>query len=391
MTAQSRFQLLFALWYGAIGILGNFFALYLKSIGISGAQIGFLAGVIPFASVLVGPVWAYFADVTQNIRALLAAACLGLAISMLVVIHLRGFGVLLSCMLVVGVFHAPIAPFCDSLALQYLDGTLRQQDFGKVRMWGSIGFAVSVFFTGALVIEHWINSLLYLYTAVVASIAIVTVTLPESRLLRVMGRPVSLDVLRFTPKLYRLLLGMILIGATLGAVNQYMIIYLDELHTAGWLSGLIFAAGALCEVPLMARTTFVLQKLGSRLVFLLGVGLLPIRWCLYIFIKDPFLLIPIQLIHSIAMLSLLVVGVMLVDNLLPPQWRTTGQTMYTVALHGLGAGVGVLSAGLIYNSYGMSAVWAACLITGSVGFLVLRFAIQAEQSPSDRPRLWERI
>lgn len=391
MTAQSRFQLLFALWYGAIGILGNFFALYLKSIGISGAQIGFLAGVIPFASVLVGPVWAYFADVTQNIRALLAAACLGLAISMLVVIHLRGFGVLLSCMLVVGVFHAPIAPFCDSLALQYLDGTLRQQDFGKVRMWGSIGFAVSVFFTGALVIEHWINSLLYLYTAVVASIAIVTVTLPESRLLRVMGRPVSLDVLRFTPKLYRLLLGMILIGATLGAVNQYMIIYLDELHTAGWLSGLIFAAGALCEVPLMARTTFVLQKLGSRLVFLLGIGLLPIRWCLYIFIKDPFLLIPIQLIHSIAMLSLLVVGVMLVDNLLPPQWRTTGQTMYTVALHGLGAGVGVLSAGLIYNSYGMSAVWAACLITGSVGFLVLRFAIQAEQSPSDRPRLWERI
>lgn len=391
MTAQSRFQLLFALWYGAIGILGNFFALYLKSIGISGAQIGFLAGVIPFASVLVGPVWAYFADVTQNIRALLTAACLGLAISMLVVIHLRGFGVLLSCMLVVGVFHAPIAPFCDSLALQYLDGTLRQQDFGKVRMWGSIGFAVSVFFTGALVIEHWINSLLYLYTAVVASIAIVTVTLPESRLPRVMGRPVSLDVLRFTPKLYRLLLGMILIGATLGAVNQYMIIYLDELHTAGWLSGLIFAAGALCEVPLMARTTFVLQKLGSRLVFLLGIGLLPIRWCLYIFIKDPVLLIPIQLIHSIAMLSLLVVGVMLVDNLLPPQWRTTGQTMYTVALHGLGAGVGVLSAGLIYNSYGMSAVWAACLITGSIGLLVLRFAIQAEQSPSDRPRLWERI
>ena len=91
------------------------------------------------------------------------------------------------------------------------------------------------------------------------------------------------------------------------------------------------------------------------------------------------------------MLSLLVVGVMLVDNLLPPQWRTTGQTMYTVALHGLGAGVGVLSAGLIYNSYGMSAVWAACLITGSIGLLVLRFAIQAEQSPSDRPRLWERI
>lgn len=391
MKAQTRFQLLFALWYGAIGILGNFFALYLKSIGITGAKIGILAGVIPFASVLVGPVWAYFADATQNFRALLVAACLGVALSMLVAVRLRGFGALFSCMLVFAVFHAPIAPFCDSLALQYLDGKLRGQDFGTVRMWGSIGFAASVFIVGALVIEHRINSMLYIYAAVVASIAVVAVTLPEARLLRVAGWPLGLEVLRFNPKLYRLLSGMILIGATLGAVNQYMIIYLDELHTAGWLSGLIFAVGALCEVPLMARTTFFLQKFGSRLVLLLGVGLLPIRWCLYIFIKDPFLLIPIQLIHSIAMLSLLVVGVMLVDNLLPPQWRTTGQTMYTVALHGLGAGVGVFSAGLIYSSYGMSAVWAACLITGSVGFLVLGFAIQAEQSPSDRPGLWERI
>lgn len=391
MKAQTRFQLLFALWYGAIGILGNFFALYLKSIGITGAKIGILAGVIPFASVLVGPVWAYFADATQNFRALLVAACLGVALSMLVAVRLRGFGALFSCMLVFAVFHAPIAPFCDSLALQYLDGKLRGQDFGTVRMWGSIGFAASVFIVGALVIEHRINSMLYIYAAVVASIAVVAVTLPEARLLRGTGWPLGLEVLRFNPKLYRLLSGMILIGATLGAVNQYMIIYLDELHTAGWLSGLIFAVGALCEVPLMARTTFFLQKFGSRLVLLLGVGLLPIRWCLYIFIKDPFLLIPIQLIHSIAMLSLLVVGVMLVDNLLPPQWRTTGQTMYTVALHGLGAGVGVFSAGLIYSSYGMSAVWAACLITGSVGFLVLGFAIQAEQSPSDRPGLWERI
>lgn len=391
MKAQTRFQLLFALWYGAIGILGNFFALYLKSIGITGAKIGILAGVIPFASVLVGPVWAYFADVTQNFRALLVAACLGVALSMLVAVRLRGFGALFSCMLVFAVFHAPIAPFCDSLALQYLDGKLRGQDFGTVRMWGSIGFAASVFVVGALVIEHSINSMLYIYAAVVASIAVVAVTLPEARLLRVTGCTLGFEVLRFNPKLYRLLSGMILIGATLGAVNQYMIIYLDELHTAGWLSGLIFAVGALCEVPLMARTTWFLQKFGSRLVLLLGVGLLPIRWFLYMLVKDPFLLIPIQLIHSIAMLSLLVVGVMLVDNLLPPQWRTTGQTMYTVALHGLGAGVGVFSAGLIYSSYGMSAVWAACLITGSVGFLVLGFAIQAEQSPSDRPGLWERI
>lgn len=310
---------------------------------------------------------------------------------MLVAVRLRGFGALFSCMLVFAVFHAPIAPFCDSLALQYLDGKLRGQDFGTVRMWGSIGFAASVFVVGALVIEHSINSMLYIYAAVVASIAVVAVTLPEARLLRVTGWPLGLEVLRFNPKLYRLLSGMILIGATLGAVNQYMIIYLDELHTAGWLSGLIFAVGALCEVPLMARTTWFLQKFGSRLVLLLGVGLLPIRWFLYMLVKDPFLLIPIQLIHSIAMLSLLVVGVMLVDNLLPPQWRTTGQTMYTVALHGLGAGVGVFSAGLIFSSYGMSAVWARCLITGSVGFLVLGFAIQAEQSPSDRPGLWERI
>ena len=270
-----------------MGISG-FFALYLKSRGFSGINIGVLIGVLPIVSVFIGPVWAYIADRTQNIRTLLVIAFLGMAISILVTSQSRGFSGLLSCMLVHAVFHAPVAPFCHSMALTFLDNTSGPRDFGTMRMWGSIGFALSVFLVGALVIEYWINGLLYLHAAAITSMAVIAVTLPEPRLPRLprlprfTGWPIDAYVLRLSPKLWTLLIGMILIGATLGVVNQYMIIYLDELQMPGWLSGGMLAAGALFEVPLMARTTTLVQRFGARFILLMGVGLLPIRWCLYI-------------------------------------------------------------------------------------------------------------
>ncbi len=373
--------------YAAVGIMGNFFALYLKSINVSGSEIGIVLGVLPITGLLFGPIWAYFADSTQNLRAVLVIACLGLIISILVATQSREFWGLLSCMLVYAVFHPPILPICNSLALHYLANKQDQQGFGNIRMWGSIGFAVSVFLVGALVIEVWPSGILYLYVAITISCAVFVLTIPESRLPPITRGLKSINILRSNPKLLELLSGITIIGVTLGIANQYMILYLDDLATAGWLSGFILAAGALCEVPLMAYTKVLVQHFGLRLMLLIGVGLLPIRWCLYIFIKNPILLLPLQLIHSIAMLSLLVVGVVLVDNLLPPQWRTTGQTMYAVALHNLGGGIGVFAAGFIYDYYNMSTVWAVCLVTGVIGFLVLLYATREVRSPNSHTEL----
>jgi PPP family 3-phenylpropionic acid transporter len=100
---------------------------------------------------------------------------------------------------------------------------------------------------------------------------------------------------------------------------------------------------------------------------------------LYIFIDEPLLVLPTQVLHSIAMMSLLVVGVLYVDWLLQPKWRASGQALYTAALHGVGPSVGLYVSGLIYQGAGITPVWLMSAVIATLGTIV--FAMVLQRSP----------
>jgi len=96
---------------------------------------------------------------------------------------------------------------------------------------------------------------------------------------------------------------------------------------------------------------------------------------LYTAIIIPLLVVPTQLFHSVAMLSLLVAGVLFIDQQLASQWRATGQTIYAAALHGIGPSIGIFGAGVIYEYAGMGMVWWACVIANLIGVSVMAWAV----------------
>jgi MFS_1 like family len=87
--------------------------------------------------------------------------------------------------------------------------------------------------------------------------------------------------------------------------------------------------------------------------------------------------VPTQLFHSIAMLSLLVAGILFTDQQLASQWRATGQTVYAAALHGIGPSIGIFAAGVIYEYAGIGMVWWACVVANLIGVSVMAWAIWA--------------
>ncbi len=96
-------------------------------------------------------------------------------------------------------------------------------------------------------------------------------------------------------------------------------------------------------------------------------------------ITVPILVVPTQIFHSIAMLSFLIAGVIFADQQLPPQWRATGQTAYSAALHGIGPSIGVFGAGVLYEQFGISAVWWGCLVANLIGAAMLMWAMRNPQ------------
>jgi hypothetical protein len=385
MTHGTRFKLSYLLLFGAIGILFNYYALYLRWGGLTGTQIGTVLAALSLARVLSQPIWGLLGDIYRVRRVILSGACFGSALAALALAYSASFTWVLGVTTALAILNGPIGPFCDALALEHLERESQRERFGALRLWGSAGFAVSSMAVGALVIGESVWLIVYLYSAVMVLMGLVTATLPDvPHAVRATWRG-SGPVLWGNQRFVRILGAMTLIGMTLGVVNSYLIIYLSDIGAPGWVSGLTFALAGVLEVPLMAYASALIQRWGLRAVLLGGVSLQPLRWLLYTVITIPILVVPTQIFHSIAMLSLLIAGVLLADQQLPSQWRATGQTAYSAALHGIGPSIGVFGAGIIYERFGIAMVWWACLIVNSIGALVLAWAmgrgVSSEASP----------
>jgi PPP family 3-phenylpropionic acid transporter len=106
------------------------------------------------------------------------------------------------------------------------------------------------------------------------------------------------------------------------------------------------------------------------------VLLAPVRWIVFSLIQASWLIIPAQLLHSITVVSLMVIGITYVDRQLPPRWRATGQGLYTAAVFGIGPSIWQFVAGPVYENFGVRAVWLASLGITVVGVLILGLALR---------------
>ena len=387
ISTDNRFRIFYMLQYAGIGIFFPFAALYLNSIGLSGGQIGLLLALLPLIGFLVQPIWGFVSDLHHLHRWALVFACFGVVISMIGFALTENFWLLIAFAILHAVMKAPIGILITALALEHLEREPSQVGFGSLRLWGSIGFAVASFGVGALLVNKTIWWIIPLYGLCNLALAAVALTIPDAEVHGETRWQDGFHLLRRERTLIGFLLGSLLVGFTLGIVNNYLAVYLTDIAAAGWVIGIALAISALFEVPLMARVPTFIRRWGIRLVLITGIAMLPLRWLLYIIIDDPLLVLPTQVLHSIAMTSLLVVGVLYVDRLLTPEWRASGQALYAASLHGVGPSIGLLAAGLIYQQAGITPVWLMSFVVASLGTLIISIVVYRQPAAQSHPEV----
>ena len=375
-SIDNRFRLFFGLQFAGIGVFFAYIALYLGTLDLTGSQVGILLALVPFVAFLVQPIWGVANDITHQHRRMLVIACLGVVLSMVGMASTRQFGWILLFTILHAVMMSPTHILVTTLALEHLNRQSNGVGFGSLRLWGSIGFAIGTFVIGALLIDQgdvwWIMPI---YGFGNLLLALVAWSLPDADVHGQVNWRDALTLLQRQRVLAWFLIGSLFIGTTHGIVNNYLSVYMTDINAAGWIIGVALAISAIGEVPLMARAQQAIDRWGIRPILILGATMLPIRWFLYIFIEQPLLVLPTQILHSVGMVALLVVGILYIDRLLEPKWRTSGQALYAAFLTGIGPGIGLYAAGIIYSSYGIKSVWLFSTITASIGILIIAFAV----------------
>jgi MFS transporter, PPP family, 3-phenylpropionic acid transporter len=377
-TAPSlvRFGALTFCYFGAIGLFNPYAPLWYQSLGFSTLVIGSIASLQAWTRVLAPYAWSWAGDHGGRRTELIRLSALGTllsALGLLAVQHL-GQGQAQDLVLAVSVMtgllfvaNSGVVPLYEALlahALHQSDGSIDAKRYGRVRVWGSVGFIVAVSSFG-FVLERfgiaWFPALVCLMNAL---LLVAALRLPATREDAVHDEPAPpvLPLLR-RPEVAWFFASIFFTVLAHTSLYAFFSLYLVNLGYPKSAVGALWAVSVAVEIvffwtqgrwfPLLSPHAWlkvVAATTAARFVATAAGG----AWA-------PVLVLA-QLTHAITFAAHHAACIVLVHRLFPGRLRGRGQALYTTLGYGFSGVLGGVGGGWLISHLGFAAVfWAAAL------------------------------
>jgi PPP family 3-phenylpropionic acid transporter len=242
---------------------------------------------------------------------------------------------------------SPVIPLSDATTLEWL--SRHGGSYGSVRVYGSFGFLVSSLIAGALLVGGRLHLLFPVYGLFLGCTFLAGLAAPRQRAApsRAQRGSVQLVLRNRTAVVF-----LILVGCGFGtsaAYNTFFALYLHGLGAGTALIGVAAALASLSELPVMALSGRFIARFGVKPLLLLGLGTAAVRWLAYGLLHDVRIVLVLQLLHGLTFAASYVAGVTFMDLQVPPQLRSTGQTLFYGATFGIGTVAGANLFGALYD------------------------------------------
>ena len=371
-----------ALGMAPFGLSLPYLALYLReNAQLSGAQVGAVFAVMPAVGILAQPIWGVLADRSGLRARSLVAISLGPAVGLLAIGRAHGFASILAATALFAVFARAVVPMLLSVSLSALED--HPHAFGWVRAFGTVGFAASMFaFPAALdayqashglvappggPTEPALGLLFPTAAALSAIAAAAALAIPNRGAVALRAARGEWKVLLRNPRFVRLLtlctLAFLFVN---GPMELFPILVRErggDLESVRdmWLFMLV------PETLLIAGLGSLVRRLGARGLLAIGLFAGSARWLLCGTIESLPLLYPVQMLHAVVVMGLNLGAPLYLDAVVPPQLRSTAQSLLGTVAVGIGGMASSLLAGWLLDRGGAAAPY---LVAG-VGALLL--------------------
>jgi len=366
----------FSTWYPIINQ-------YFMKIGFDSIQTSILASIIPAIILVAQPMWGIAAD-KMGRKLIFSSVLLIESIFLLAFIQNGNFLYFFFATIILTIFYAPLGMMMDSLTLDFAE-TNNKIEFGKVRMWASVGFAITASLMGFFT-ENNLKIVFPIATAfhiLAWFIIILHLQLPKQKIVHVQNGKLKSLLNRRILIFFGLVL---LLGICTAPMYNFYSVYLDEIGAPQKIIGLAIGLRAFIELPFFFTGNHWIRKFGMKNLILLSAGVTCLRLFLYSFIHNPYLALIVDTLQGISFALFVVAVTEYVNQKFPSQNRATGQSLFNSSHFGAGAIIGNLLTGYLHKPIGINAVYfIVCLLAflTTVGFYYFfkseKTTIQAER------------
>jgi PPP family 3-phenylpropionic acid transporter len=362
----------FIFWCGAAAYL-PYISVYYESVNIKGSQIGQLNSIPYFVSFFSSIVFAFLSDVTRRHKLVLTLCVLGITGVLFVYPSARTFASFVPIVLAYSLLHAPIGPILDETALAALE---KPELYGKLRVGGSIGWGIMVLITGFL-IDHLglgLPIIFYIYIffnfIFLINIGIMPNIRRHSSAHAKPVSPVRIWEMIKQPGFMLFMVVIIIWGIGESSIGNFLFLHIKSLGGSSTLMGVALSVSLIGEIITFTVAHKIQVRLGPHKMVLAAFAVL-FTWLTGLsLIRDPNA-IPFFQIFGGAGFALLQSGsVAYVDQRAPREIGTTAQAVRGALYFGLGAGVGAIISGKLYESSGSVVLFRTMSFVSIAGFLI---------------------
>jgi PPP family 3-phenylpropionic acid transporter len=338
-------------YFAAMASLSPFLVLYYEQTGLSGSQIGLLAGLPPLIGLFSAPLMGGLADATQKHALLLRGGIASLALTILALSLVESFIGFIICIVFYAFAMASILPLVDNTVLELLGD--RKDQYGKQRLWGSAGWGLAAPVAGLLVEDSGLRWAFYVCFFILLILFVVSFRLriSQARLNRNFWSGLRLLLAN---KQWFLFLSVVFTGgASLAIIHSYLFLYLNDLGASAVIMGLALTISTISELLVMFYSDRLLAYFGTRGLLTLALAVFVIRLFGYAYTTLPWMILLLQLLQGPTFAAMWMAGVARANELAPPGLGATAQGLLSGVMMGLGSAFGAITGGLIYETMGI--------------------------------------
>lgn len=376
-----RLSNLYFWFFALLGALLPYWSLYLQDQGFSYLRIATLMATIQLTKVVAPSVWGWLGDRSgKRVRLVRVGAVFG-ALCFLGVFVEPGFYGLLLVMLAFTFFWNAILPLYEVITLRQL-GTQRER-YGRIRLWGSVGFIVSVAGVGGLLDAVPLRLLPWIVLPLFAGIVISTFLLPaEGGPPRSPAPRGSLKRIVTDPAVLSFFAMNFLLQVSHGAYYTFFSIHLEQHGYGKIATGLLWSLGVLAEIGLFLVMHRIFRRYAVRTIALAALALTLVRWVMIAQASDVLVLLIIaQCLHAASYGALHALSVQYVQGYFGQHHHGQGQALYSGLTFGAGGAAGAWLSGLLVDGFGTEMAFLGSAAAMAIGLVITWFGLRPPPVP----------
>jgi len=355
-------------YFASVGLFNPYAPLWFKHLGFSTLAIGVLASLQAWTRVVAPYAWGWLADHTGRRVELLRLAALLAAVASIGLFFSERYGAVALCVGLLFLANGGIVPLSEAALAQHLQTAkgLDSVRYGRVRVWGSIGFIAAVLLFGRLLESFSIATFPWWMSGALALLVLASLRLPrvaEAAPRADEGQAGVWAVLRQPAVAWFFAAVFFTVLAHTG-LYAFFSLYLDALGYGKAAVGLLWAVGVAVEIGFFFLQGRFFHRFSPQGWLLLAAGLSVLRFAATAAGGGSVVvLVAAQALHAITFAAQHAACIALVNQHFPGRLRGRGQALYTTLGYGFSGVLGGVAGGALSERFGLASVfWAGALM-----------------------------